>query len=375
MKKILAAIIILTALSGISYADIVYTTSNGSLGIIPVRSAEDIRTPEVMYSGLRENSLVGAYVVETSQNKTSPYIMVVNRNENVEASDTALIFKASELTSPAMSTTLNGVYNTKTFAGSYNGRSLFFASQEDVSIVEFDAASPDIPLNMYMYNNILEDTTDYEPELIDMAVGTYHIMALFRATPDILELFMFDGQLDETVKDFRRGTIRNDATNIAYLKGNKFAIGAEGGVSIVNLNTIQTIVSTDYPVKSICRDTGDGLYFAEQSQNGDVDIWHYKNEDSITMVASIEGDYNCKLLKDSDYDVLAVMSGNRIYLYKMNDDIFLASYDTSSLGGTPTNITVSKAASEEESSGSNCDVSSMGVLMMSVLVFALMRRK
>ncbi len=373
MKRILAAIIILTALSGISYADIVYTTSSGSLGIIPVNSKEDIGTPLVMYSGLGSNPLVGSYVVETSQNKTSPYIMVVNRSSSLEESDTALIFKASDLTSPVERVTLKGVYHTKAFASSYNGRSLFFASQGNASIVEFASSSPDIPLNMYMYDNISEDT-DYEPELVDMSVGMYHILALFRATPDKLELFTFDGQLKEGIKDFRRGTIRNDATNISYLRANRFAIGAEGGIIQLNYTAIQAVISTDYPVSSVCRDTGDGLFYAEQSESGDVNIWHYVDE-TITKIASLESDSDCKLLKDSNYEVLAVMTEKGIYLYGMRDGTLLASFDTSSLGGVPLNITVSKAAGDDGSSGSNCNVSSIGALMMSIMVFALKRKR
>ena len=371
MKRIFAAIIILSALIGVSHADIVYTTSEGSLGVIPVTSIVSIDRPALRYSGLGEDILVGSYTVGSN-----PYVMVVDRASENAAGDTALVFKASDLTSPTERVTLNGVYNTKTFASSYNGRSIFFASQENASIVEFDTSSIDIPINVYTYTNTSEDE-EYEPELIDISIGTSQIFALFRAAPDEVELFLFDGQLKEGVKNTNRGIIRNDATGLASLASNRAAIAAEEGISIANNTTIYTLVSTDYPVKSICRDSGNGLYYVEQSEAGDVNLYHYYNDNyRITKIDSMQGTSDCKLVRDSDYNILAAMIGDSIYLYSMTDDELLASFDSSRLGGIPLNITVSHAEYDNgSSSNSNCSVSGLGGMMMSVFVFGVLRRK
>lgn len=372
MKKILTAIIILAGFTSISNADIVYTTSEGSLGVIPISSITDIGTPSIMYSGIGSDPLVGSYTEGTTQ-----YVMVVDRESNNAYGDRALVFSSSNLRSPVKNLTLNGVQNTKAFASSHNGRSIFFASQENASIFEFDTTSIDIPINAYTYTNTSEDE-EYEPELVDMSVSTSHIFALFRATPDKIELLAFDGQLKEGVENTRKGEIRNDATGLAALSSNRFAIAAEEGVSIANTASIYMLVSTDYPVKSICRDSGNGLYYAEQSESGDVNIWHHSSgSDDPKRIASMQDalDSDCQLVRDNDYNILAAMIGDSIYLYDMEKNEFLDSFDSSSLGGIPLNIAVSKAEYDNgSSSSSNCNVSCAGAVLALILGFALRRR-
>lgn len=373
MKKILSAIIILTALTGISYADIVYTTSD-SLGLIRVDSVTSVDTPVLRYTNLGGDPLVGSYMA-----RSEPYIMVVDRASNYSGGDTALIFKTSDLTSPEKSLYLKGVYDTKKFASSYNGRSIFFASRGNVSIVEFDTTSIDVPINAYTYINDSEDQYEYEyePELIDMSVGSSYIYAMFRTSSDKVELFAFDGQLKEGVKNMKRGTIRNDAANLSSLTSGRFAIGADEGISIASHTSIRTLTSTDYPVKSICSDTGDGLYFMEYSESGEVNLCHYHPSTKVIgIVDSMQGTSDCQLVKDSSYNVLAALTGDSIYLYDMTTDELIASFDSSSLGGTPLNMTASRAIYDDgSSSSSNCDVSCMGAIMMIVLGVSLMRRK
>ena len=371
MKKITALILILFAFTGISYADIVYTTSDGNLGTIPINSRTEINTPSIQYSGVGADPLVGSYTVETT-----PYVMVVDRASNNAFGDTALIFSASDLTAPSASVTLTGVHNTKTLAGSYNGRSLFFASDGNTSIVEFDTSSIDIPINMYTY---VQDSADeeYEPEFLDMSVGRTYIFALFRATPDKVELFAFDGQIKEGVSKTRRAVIRSDAASLSALASNRYAVGAEEGVSVANINSIRAIVSTDYPVKATCRDKDSGLYFAEQSESGDVYLWHSSyNGDNVKQVASLQGTSDCQLLRHSSYNILAAMTGDSIYLYDMSDDGLLASFSASDLGGRPLNIAESNPEHDDgKSSGSNCSVSCLGAIMIGVTGFALRRKR
>ena len=200
---------------------------------------------------------------------------------------------------------------------------------------------------------------------------------MFRAAPDNIELLTFDGQIKEGVKNTRRVTIRNDAANLAALSSNRFAVGAEEGIIITNIASIKAIVSTDYPVKSICRDSGSGLYYVEQSASGDISLMHSDIEGSdINLIDSMQGTSDCQLVRDSDNNILAAMIGNSIYLYDMKTDILLASFDSSSLGGSPLNIAVSNVDYDEgSSSGSNCDVSGLGALMMSVCILGMMKRK
>lgn len=368
MKKILAAMIILSAFTGISHADIIYTTTDGSLGTIPVNSVKEIGIPLLQYSGLGSDTLMGTYTAGTNS-----CIMVVNRSSNPETPDTALIFSTSNLTAPSARTTLNGVYDAKTFAGSYNGRSLFFASRGNTSIIEFDSTSPDIPINLYTYTSA---DSEYEPELVDMSVNNNYIFALFRASPDKLEMLAFDGQLKEGVKNTRRGIIRNDATGLAPLASNRFAIGAETGLSIANISTITNITSTDYPVTAMCRDRGNGLYYIEQSEFGDVNLYHYNHDNKeITIINSLQSSSDCQLVRDSYNNILAAMMGDSIYLYDMAEDILLESFGSESLEGIPVNIAVSRVEHDEgRSSGSNCNISCMGAFMAVVLGFALRRR-
>ena len=369
MKKVFTAIIILAAFTGISHADIIYTTTDGSMGAIPVNSAKDIGIPSLQYSGLGSDTLLGAYT-----EGTNPRIMIVNRSSNLEAPDTALIFSTSNLTAPSSRITLNGVYDTKTFASSYNGRSLFFASRGNTSIIEFDSSSPDIPINLYTYTSA---DSEYEPEFVDMAVNNNYIYAIFRASPDKLEMLVFDGQLKEGVKNTRRGLIRNDATGLAPLASNRFAIGAEYGLSIVTNSATLTTISSDYPVTAMCKDRGYGVYYTEQSESGDINLCHYDSDKKeVTLIDSLQSISDCQLVRDSYTNILAAMMGDSIYLYDMTEnDELIVSFSASDLGGTPMNIAVSRVEYDEgKSSGSNCNVSCMGLMLAGVLGFALRRR-
>ena len=108
-----------------------------------------------------------------------------------------------------------------------------------------------------------------------------------------------------------------------------------------------------------------------------MNLWHYSNDNErMTRIDSMQGTSDCQLVRDSDYNILAAMIGDSIYLYDMTNDELLASFDSSRLGGVPLNITVSRAEYDSgSSSSSNCSISCLGAMMMSVLGVSLMRRK
>ena len=110
MKKILAAMMIIAAFTGISHADILYTTSEGSLGVIPVgnsTSTTSVDVPTLMYSHLGSDAIAGSYSVGTNH-----YVMVVDRRPDNISGDMALIFTSSNLESPVNSADLEGVNST-----------------------------------------------------------------------------------------------------------------------------------------------------------------------------------------------------------------------------------------------------------------------
>ena len=146
------------------------------------------------------------------------------------------------------------------------------------------------------------------------------------------------------------------------------------------------MVSTDYPVVSICSDNSNGFYYVVQETSNDVklnSLYHYKdaNTEVISILTNITGG-NVQVFH-ADHDVLAAIIGGEIKLYNMADDNLAATYTASQLGGTPYNMTSCTTSGDSAKSSSGCNlirsdelgVRSFLILLLFVLGLSIKRVK
>ena len=232
-------------------------------------------------------------------------------------------------------------------------------------------------MNSYTYTADSDDES-YTPEIIDMSVGINNIYALFSKPDDMPELIAFDGQLKEDVEGITRGTLSTDAFMMTFMSSNRLALASSEGISVVRRNTISKIWSSDKTVKAMCRDDNDGLYFVAHNESEDADeLYHYDESKVVLMpIDSFDVAPKYQLVRDIDNHILAVMTGDSILLYSTTDDLLVEEFDASYTEGSFVSIAASTTDAEEgSSSGSNCNVSCLGAIMMSVCLYAVLRRK
>ena len=373
MRKILVSMILVMIVNACACADIIYTTDAGNLGLIKVQSQTSVDLYGTQYSGVGRDSLLDAY-----WNSGTSRIILVDRTTNTATSgDTALIFKPSDLTHPIDSEpkVLSGVYDTQALVSSYNGKGLFFAS--GASIHEF--STEDFSLSR-SYRYTPDTSEDITPSIKSLLTGQYTVYALVEQDSSEDILLVFDGQLrDDTGKNFAKYRAPSGAEMIVWLKGSVLALAHDDGVSYLNSSVgFYSVVSSDAPVKALCRDSGSGFYFAEQVQSGDsytTTLRHYSSETKTSTTLHAEtGDSVSRLLYDDDGGVLAALLGNKVFLYNLRGDALIAEYDNSLLGGKPVQIALSYSSGDDGKNSSGCDMSGGGILLLLIGAMIFRRR-
>ncbi len=287
--------------------------------------------------------------------------------DTTTSGDTALVFNPSNLSSPVDSVrkVLKGVYSAQSMAGSDNGRSIFFASGS--SIHEFSTSDFSLSRS-YTYSPKTSD--DITAEISVLMTGSNVIYALVNQTNSDDVILGFDGQLREDVtKNFERTALSSDAEAVSWLSNSRIAIGHPDGVDVRGRNSkvFVRMLSTDVPVKALCQDAGDGFYFIEQSESGDVYttvLKHYRSSTEIVeLFTNIEGQAYM-LIRDKDSGIAAAIVGDEILVYMMEGDVLLGKYDSSELGGYPVQVASSTVKGDDGKSSSGCSVSGTGMLLI-----------
>ena len=363
MRKFLVSVILVMMLCVSAYADIVYTTDTGNMGLIGITGSTSADFYGTQCTGIDSSLLLGSY-----WDGSSTRIILVDRTTDLTTSgDTALIFSPSNLTAPINENiTLSGVYNTQAISGSNNGRGLFLASGASV----YELRTLDFqPVRSYTYDP--ETSRDITPKVKALLMGTYMIYAMIEQENSADIILGFDGQLRDDVENFTKEYLPSGTTSISWLSRSRIAAAHTDGVSIWGSSGFISIVSTDAPVKALCQDSENGFYFLERAQSGDTymtTLKHYSSGE-ITILSTGDTGLSCQLIRDETYNVLGAVTGSRILLYNMKDDLLIGEYDASSLGGLPVYITAGNVKGDDSSSSSGCDVSGMGmIVLMSVLI-------
>ena len=161
-------------------------------------------------------------------------------------------------------------------------------------------------------------------------------------------MYDLDGQITTNVKNAGSWEVVSSSKTVQFISNSRMAIGHAKGVNIGSTK----VASTDCPVVSLCSDSGDGLYYATQSDDLSS-VYHYsasKNE-STELIKDVTGD-NVRVYH-TDYNTLTVIIGGEIQIYNMENDKLLKTFTASQLGGTPYNVAGAVAGGDSGSSGSS----------------------
>ena len=375
-RKLFVSLVLVMLLCGTSQADIVYTTSTGNLGFISISRNNDtlsIETPSVMYSGIGTNSLAASY-----WDGKEARLIVIDRTTDLTASsgDKAFIFNPANLSSPLNpeGTTLTGAYNVQSALSSYNGKGLFVASRENASVIEFNTEDFEQG-HIYTYEPESGDTST--PKTVNILLDYYYVYALLNVNPNKSVAMRFDGQLKENVDGYVRVETDYAASFMGWLSNGRIVTAHPNGVDILDGGQFKRLLSSDEPVKTLCQDYGHGFYFTTQELSGDVytcDLYHYDNESQdITPLQENKTGSQLQTIRDESNNVLAAVIGRKILLYDMLNDNLVGEYDSSILNGEPVSLSITTASGDDGKTSSGCEVSGMGIILLSVSLFLFKR--
>ena len=178
------------------------------------------------------------------------------------------------------------------------------------------------------------------------------------------------------MNSFETEYLPSGTTEISWLSNSRVAAAHTDGVSVWGRNGFVSIVSSDAPVRSLCRDGGDGFYFLEGVQSRDTYITTLKHYNYGSGVATLNtGDIGkvSQLVRDESYNVLAAITGSKILLYSMRNDALIGEYDSSMLEGLPVNIAVTSVSGDDGKTNSGCDISGAGMIMLLAGIMILRR--
>ena len=344
-----------------AHADIVYLTASGDVGRVSISGSGSADLYGTQYTTSWSNPFLGSYWTGS----TTRVILVDRTTDTTTSGDTALIFDPLNLTKPLDTTrkVLAGVYSAQAMAGSDNGKAVFFASGS--SIYEFSTGNFSLTRSYTYKPKTSEDIT---AEITALITGSNVIYALVNQDISRDVVLGFDGQLSEDVsKSFQNKPLAHEASSISWLSGSRVAAGHEYGIDVWrNYSGFLRMLSTDVPVKAVCQDSGNGFYFIEQSESEDIyttTLKHYESEEGIsTLFTNTEGQ-TCRLVRDGDNGILAVIAGDELLVYRMNDDALLCEYDSSELGGFPVQIVSSTVSGDDGKNSSGCSMTGIGMML------------
>lgn len=356
MRKIFAAITALLILSGSSWADIIYTTSSGNLGMIDTSTY----SVEVRHSGFGTSPLVASY-----WGGSDTKIIVIDRTTDMtESGDSAYIYTSGLGALQTDGVTLEGVYNAQSAVSSWNGRSIFFASRENASIVEFDTNNFKSE-HSYQFEPSSQDT--YTPYMTGILTSYYGVYGLVDREDAGSSLLMFDGQLKDDVDGFVQVDIDDTAGAMAWLSSSRLAVGESDGVEVFGRYKTTKLVSTDHPVKALCRDNSSGFYYITQEETDGkyVNTLSHYSGGSVSTVGEIMTGETCQLVSDTKNKIVAAIIGENIYIYGMTSDDLRISYDSADLSGVPVSVSNNSASGDDyESARGSCNVSFAGIALL-----------
>ena len=371
MRKFLLALVIITIpmLCGVSCADMVYMTSTGNLGTIKINSSSDIEVPSLKYTGKASSPFLTSY-----WNGSGTNLALIERNATTSG-DRAYVFDPGSLNSYSYSADIEGVHGTSGAGYAESGYSLFLTAGSrvyEVETVDFGV------LNSFDCASVIS-ADGYDTVVNSIAVGsqTIHVIA---SAGERQRYIRFDGQLAGGVDYFLSSDVSAGASVILSTSSNNPVIGHSLGIDAMSSNnTFYSVLSSDYPVKAMCADNSNGVFYATQYQSGESyvnTIMHSLENTQFTPVTITSSSSNIKLLQDNkNPDTFAVMTNEAITLFTYKNNLTSRhDYTASELGGLPAGITAAEVSGYDGNSGSSgCNAMGMGLVALGLAMLMIRR--
>ena len=371
LRKFTLSLMILLSLCGISFADFIYTTENGSLGTIGVNTSYDITSPSLQYSGNISSPFLTSF-----WNGSGTDILLIDRYGS-DSGDVGYVFSPSSLSSFSASHDIDGVYGTELAGFSQNGYSIFLTS--GATIYEVNTSDFRVK-NSFDCTKVLS-RDGYDTEICSLAVDSSIIHVLARAGSS--EKYMrFDGQMSNHVGTFGSYDVSPGASVVLNTENSLAVVGHSSGIETLRRDgKFYSVISTDSPVKAMCPDDSNGIFFATQTQSGST----YTNTvqqlsssgESLFVLETIESSSpNIKMLRDdSHHEIFAVMTDEKITVISYKDGaINTWEFTSSALGGKPAGIAAASVSGiSKNSSSSGCSGGFAGLIAL--LIPFMLKRK
>ena len=364
LKTFSAAIIMFMLLSVASWADIIYTTSDGVLGSIVIISSSDIVEPSIEYRSGIDEPYLSAY-----WNGNGTNVMLIDPYKT-ESGDRAYIFSPTSLASPSESRDIAGVYGTYLSGYANNGRSLFMAAGSKI----FEVKTSDFAVvNSYDCRKILSSDGN-DTEIVSVLVDNDYVHVIV-GSDNARKFVRFDGQLKDNVKYFISADVSADASCLFKLS-NTVLMGCQPGIMSLGSNgKFVQYISSDATVVSMCEDDEERFYYAmkeSSDQTYTFTVTNIQNSSLRTKFARREILSNypyIKMMRDRDKNVLAIMTGEGISFFDIQSGRNLRNFTASELGGRPFGMVMSSVSGYDSSSSSGgCQASGAGVLVLAMAV-------
>lgn len=370
MRKFLLTLAITAALCGVSFADVVYMTSTGNLGTIKINSSSDIEAPSIQYTGGEASSPF----LTSYWNGSSTNLAMITRNAT-SSGDRAYVFNPGSLTNYSYSADIEGVHGTSGAGYAETGYSLFLTAGSKIYEVETSGFGV---LNSFDCMAVIS-ADGYDTEIDSIAVDsqTIHVIA---SAGERQRYIRFDGQLKEGVNYFMSSDVSAGSTVVLSNSGNYPVVAHSTGIDAMTSNhEFYNLLSSDYPVKAMCRDNSNGIFYATQYKNGESyvnTIMHSPQNTQFTPATITSASSNIKLLRDNkNSDTFAVMTDEGITLFTYrNGSTTRHDYTASELGGTPSGISAATVSGyDKNSNSSGCNAMGMGLVALGLAMLMIRR--
>lgn len=379
-----ATIVALCALSSCAWADVVYATATGELGIVERLSSGDFEVKRALASGLGQDASLLAF-----RRDDRPYVLAVT---HAPGGDSVTAWDASHgWGEPVARRTFAGITDVHGLDASRNGRAVFAAARSasgDAQIIEIRAdAGYVVSADPFVFPKEQGDA-----QAVRALVRGNEIYGLFAVSSGGAwrpsKLVRMDGRL-VMFSDASSCDVGANATDMLVADG-RVAVshwggpegpGASGGVDLFFPNRgrdqVEQIVSGDAygGVVTLCEDGDEGMWFVRQRHAGDGrgdTLWRRTRRGELTQAADLGSSAGAvQLAWDDEDDELAVMTEDGIRIYDA-DGALRHHLPASALGGTPVSIATVRPHADESKNG-DCGTSGMGALAL--LSLAALRRR
>ncbi|MBR4196907.1 MAG: hypothetical protein IKQ95_09380 [Synergistaceae bacterium] len=369
IRKITMSLMILLMLCGISSADFVYMTSAGHLGAIKISASSDIEALPLQYTGNVSSPFLASY-----WNGRATDIMLIDRNA-AASGDRAYIFTPGNMENFTRSADIAGVYGTGIAAYADNGYSLFLGAGS--TLYEVSTSSFRV-LNSFDCAEIVSRdgySTEIEALRVDSLI---HVIA---SSGEKQKYARFDGQLKKNKDLFMSADLSAGASAMLTTSTAWPIIGHSSGIDAMRSDKkLYLTISTDYPVKAMCPDSGSDFFFSTQYYDGSNyvnTIMHSASRTEFTPMTITSSGQDFRLLRDNSHmETFAAMTDEGIRIISYADRrTFSREFTSSDLGGTLAGIAAASVSGyNANSSSSGCDSLYAGMILLAVIPFV-MRRK